>query len=189
MDVLEAIKSRRSVRSYQPDKPVPPEAVQEILACGHAAPTGGNIQPWEFIVVTDAGLRQKIMETTYRGNSFDLSNHQTWIADAPVLIVVLGNRSQIAARYGQKEAAAAIYMDCSACIENMLLAALSFGLGACYISGFFEKLLASLLKVPATHQVVGFVTLGYAKGQVVQKPKEPLAAKVSYEYYGQGGNS
>lgn len=186
MDFLEVVKNRRSVRAYQPEKPVPPEVVKEILACGHCAPTGGNIQPWEFIVVTDPALRQKVVETTYRGNTFELANHQNWIADAPVLIVVLGDRSKIAARYGQKQAEAAIYMDCSACIENMLLAAVHFGLGACYLTGYFEKLLANVLKVPASHEVVGFLTLGYTKGEVTQKPKEPLETKIHYETYGQG---
>ena len=57
MDVYEAIRERRSVRSYKPD-PIPEEVLNRLLEAMRLAPSGGNRQPWQFIVVRDASIRQ-----------------------------------------------------------------------------------------------------------------------------------
>ena len=59
MDALQAIRTRRSIRVYQ-DKPVPEELVQQILAAAMYAPSAGNAQPWQFVVVNDRKLLQQI---------------------------------------------------------------------------------------------------------------------------------
>lgn len=183
MEFLDVVKRRRSVRAYE-DRPVPQALLMRILECGHMAPTGGNLQPWEFVVVTDAADRRRLADTTYRGNSYDLAHHQDWIATAPVLIIVAGDRVKASARYGQKSSESLVYLDCSACIENMLLAAVDAGLGACYVSGFFESLIAQGFGLPPSHEVVGIVTLGYEKGSASMRPKEAISGKIHYGRYG-----
>jgi nitroreductase len=61
VDILNLLKSRRSIRVYQ-DKPIPQELLLQILEAGRWAPTGANLQPWHFIVVTDPETRRKIGE-------------------------------------------------------------------------------------------------------------------------------
>ena len=182
MEFLDVVNKRRSVRSYE-DRPVPEDIIMQILDCGHRAPTGGNLQLWDFIVVTDEAIKKQVTNTTYRGNSFDITHPQEWIETAPVLIVVAGDRAKVSERYGQRFSDT-VYLDCSAVIENMLLAAVNFGLGACYIIGFFEKLLANVLATPPSHEIVGFITLGYQKGEATVRSKIPLSDKIHYNQYG-----
>jgi len=183
MEFSEVVKKRRSVRAYEP-REVPDELVQKVLECGHMAPTGGNIQPWEFIVIKSEEIKRQATNVTYRGNTFDLASHQEWIATAPVLIAVIGNRKRAAERYGHTSTNALIYLDCSACIENMLLAAVDLGLGACYISGYFEPLMSRVLKLPLEYEAVALVSLGYPAVDPVMRPKKPLDSIVHKEYYG-----
>lgn len=183
MDFLDVIKSRKSVRSYEA-QPIDPDILNEILECGRLAPTGGNLQPWEFIVVTGEATRRKMVDTTYRANSFDLSKHQDWLMGAPVLIAVAAHRVRAVARYGNVNAGALVYQDCAACIENMLLAAVNYGLGACYIYGFMEPLLANVLNLSPEYEALAFISLGYPKGEPVAKPKRPLAEMVHYDQFG-----
>ena len=79
MDAIEALRTRRSVWAYKAD-PVDKDAIETIVDCGRLAATAINIQPWEFVVVTDPALRKRIAATT---------DHGPFIADAPVCIVVL----------------------------------------------------------------------------------------------------
>jgi len=59
MDAIEVLKTRRSVRTYRSGT-VPKEILEEIIDCGRLAPSANNGQPWEFVVVTDSGMRRKI---------------------------------------------------------------------------------------------------------------------------------
>ncbi|HDR06774.1 MAG TPA: nitroreductase family protein, partial [Candidatus Coatesbacteria bacterium] len=68
MDALEALYTRRSIRAFR-DEPVPPGVIKKILKAGIQAPSGGNCQPWRFVVVTD---REKI-------EKFDPADHQPWV--------------------------------------------------------------------------------------------------------------
>ena len=59
MEVLEAIRTRRSIRTYKPD-PVPEEVLEEILEAGRWAPSAGSSQPWEFIIFTDPKVKRRL---------------------------------------------------------------------------------------------------------------------------------
>ena len=111
-DVIDLIKQRRSIRKYT-DEPVSDEDIKTLLEAAMAAPSGSNVQPWEFIVVRDDGLRQQLADT-----------HQ-WskmCSDAPVVFVVIGDPTS-------KHWIA----DTSAATQNLLLAAAGLDLGAVWI--------------------------------------------------------
>ena len=80
MDVYEAIETRQSIRRYRPD-PVPDEVLNRVLDAMRLAPSAGNLQPWRFIVVTDAAVIEQLAQATDR---------QQWIAHAPVIIAACG---------------------------------------------------------------------------------------------------
>ena len=114
MDVLEAIRHRRSIRKYK-DTPVEEDKVNTILEAGQWAPSASNKQPWHLIVVRDNTLRKKLA---------DIHAYGRFMAESPVVIIVLGNPS----RHEKYHLA-----DPHNAVQNMLLAAYSLGLGTCWM--------------------------------------------------------
>ena len=92
MDVIEAMKTRRSVRRYQ-DKPVPDEDLREILEAANSAPSAGNLQGYEIFVVRDEDTRRLLTEAAYG---------QRPILDAPLCLVFFANGERSAGRYGDR---------------------------------------------------------------------------------------
>ena len=109
--VFDAIYSRRSIRTYL-DKEVEHEKIEKLLKAAMAAPSACNIQPWEFVVITDKALIQDIKNSIKQYSQYN----------APLVIVVCGNPEFI-----PWEGDTGI-IDCCAAIENMLLAATAIGL-------------------------------------------------------------
>lgn len=182
MDFNDVINSRISVRSYL-DTEVDEAKLKEIIENGCKAPTAGNLQPWEFIIVRNTIKKQEIVDTTFVGNGFQGKNTQKWMLDAPVLIVVCGNYAKISERYGEFGKKTLLYLDISACIENMLLTIVNSGLSSCYVSGFRTEDLSRLLKLPENIIPIGIVPVGYAKGAAVKRKKEETISKVHYDSY------
>jgi nitroreductase len=113
MDTLEAIHTRRSIRQYQ-DKPVPEELVQKLLAAAMSAPSARNAQPWQFVVITDREILQKIPK---------IQPNAPMAEHAPLGILICGDlRLELSPGYW--------VVDCAAAAQNMLLAAHALGLGA-----------------------------------------------------------
>ncbi len=104
--VLDTIQARKSVRSYT-DEPVTPEQVETLLRAAMAAPSGKNVQPWRFVVVTQPETKQKLAV-----------GFNKMIAKAPVVIVVCGQTTNRNGGTNQNWTA-----DCAAATENLLLAA------------------------------------------------------------------
>ena len=115
---LQWIFSRRSVRAYTKE-PVAEDAVRSLLEAAMAAPSAMTADPWEFIVVTDAECRRHLADILPGGKM---------AADAPLVIVVLGDRQRV---FLQEESF--LLQDVSAATENLLLAAHTLGLGAVWI--------------------------------------------------------
>jgi len=90
MHVLEAIKTRRSVRQYSP-KPIPPEVMDRLKQALRFAPSACNFQPWHFVLVTDADLRSRLAQA---------SHEQMWMADAPLIVAACGYPDQAYRRMG-----------------------------------------------------------------------------------------
>ncbi|MCP4645179.1 MAG: nitroreductase family protein [bacterium] len=141
MDALEALKTRRSIREYTGD-PVDRAVVEDIVDCGRLAATAINIQPWEFVAVTDAGMRKQIADTT---------EHGKFIADAPVCIAVLANDG----KYYLEDGCAAT--------QNILVAARAHGLGTCWIAGDkkpYADAIVKMLGAPDECKLVSLIALG-----------------------------
>jgi len=165
MDVLQLLKTRRSIRVYK-DKEIPKELLIQILEAGRWAPTGANLQPWHFIVVTDYETRKEI------GNSarffFIKSSH---VENAPVLIVLCFDKKK--GKYGR--------YDVTLAGGNMMIMAHSLGLGSCWIGAFDEKRIKEILKIPETVEIVGLITLGYPDENATAPPRIDLNKVVHWE--------
>jgi nitroreductase len=172
MDIIETIQKRASVRSFL-IKEVSDEIIMELLTSATLAPSSGNMQPWEFIVIKDEGQKGKLVGCTFLGYFSKGTDYQTWIGDAGVILVVCANLKRTVARYGEpgKEWAA---IDVAAATENILLTATGLGLAGCWVGGFNEEKLKSILKIPTYVKPIGMIPIGYPDGETKRKYRMPL---------------
>jgi nitroreductase len=158
MGINEAIHTRRSIREYQ-DKPISEELIVEILKAAMAAPSARNQQPWEFVVITDPDVRKKIPA---------VCQFAQMVVHAPLAILVCGNL--------QRETAQGYWViDCSAAIQNMLLATHALGLGAVW-TGVYpreERMdgLTELFNLPEHVLPHSLVVFGYPAQQPPQQDR------------------
>jgi len=145
MDVFDAIRKRRSVRSYQ-DRPVEKEKLEKVLEAARLAPSAKNRQEWRFIVVTD---EEKIKMLV------DACKGQRFVGEAPVVIVGLADPS--VSRWYK--------VDIGIAMEHMALEAVELGLGTCWIGAFYPEKVKEILDIPDEKEVVALLTLGYPKDE------------------------
>jgi nitroreductase len=171
MDVIEAIKSRRSVREFT-DEVVNDQALEEIIDAGRWAPSGLNNQAWRFIVVRDAGSKEKLSR---------LTNYGSIINNAPVLIAVFLDRNEM---YDHTKDVQSI----GACIQNMLLAIHSMGLGSVWLGEILKKKdgVNSVLGAPDTFELMAVVAIGYPVRKKRESERKELCSLVFRERFGQG---
>ncbi|HHT49637.1 MAG TPA: nitroreductase [Firmicutes bacterium] len=168
MDVMEAIRARRSIRQYE-NRPLPEEVLGEILEAARLAPSARNRQDWRFVVVKDEQQVQRVAAAT--GQSF--------LATAPVIIAGVGLQPEQVMRCGVPNYA----VDLAIAMTNITLAATAHGLGTCWIGSFDQEEVKKVLKIPDTYKVVELMSLGYPAEQPAARPRKPLSEVVSYDYF------
>jgi nitroreductase len=151
MEVFESIISRQSIREYD-KKDVPNELIGQLLEAAIHAPSAGNLQPWEFIVVKDKKTKSELADAALR---------QRHIEEAPVVIVVCADVEKISDKYGERGKNLYCLQDTAAAIENMLLSATSLGLGTCWIGAFEEDKVRMTLNIPDKLRCVALITAGF----------------------------
>ena len=160
MNVLDAIRTRRSVRSYAA-KPIPAEVMERMRQALRLAPSACNIQPRHFIFVTDAALRREVAQA---------ANGQKWMADAPVTVVGCGLPQEAYKRMGGH--GNSVDADVAIALDHLTLAAVAEGVGTCWIGAFDEEKVKSLLKIPEEVKVVAMTPLGYPTSSDLNRPIE-----------------
>lgn len=175
MEVMEAIHTRRSIRSYT-DKPVPDDVLYQVLEAGTWAPSAGNMQAWEFVIIKDPAAKRKLVDTTDAGNTArDGVFTQEWIMQASVVVVVCYDVKRMTGRYGYKGRTLMTLMDCMLCVENMALAAVNLGLGSCCVVGFDPAKLKEALPIPKEITPLLLLPMGYP----AQDPSAPYRLPVA----------
>ena len=149
MDVMEAIRNRRSVRSYDP-RPLPADVMQRMKDALRLAPSACNNQPWKFVLVTDAALKTKLGGAA-RGQMF--------ICDAPVIVVGVGFPEQAYKSMGGH--GNSIDIDIAIALDHLTLAAVADGLGTCWIGAFDEAAVKELIGAGEDCKIVAMTPLGY----------------------------
>ncbi len=172
MDVLTAIKSRRSVRAYS-SEPIPAAVLDRMRQALRSAPSACNLQPWHFVLVSDADLRQKLAQA---------SCNQLWMADAPLIIVGCGVPQQAYKHMGGHGNAADI--DVAIALDHLTLAAVAEGLGTCWIGAFDEKRVKQLLDIPKEVKVVALTPLGIPARPDLIAPLDDNRRKPPAEIFG-----
>jgi len=148
MDAMEAILSRRSIRQYTA-QPVPDELITELLKAAMSAPSSGNRQSWQFVVINERQILDEIPR---------FHPYSKMLKEAPVAILVCGDE-RLAARKG------GWVQDCSAATENILIAAHAKGLGAVWLGVYpvEERVvgLRQLLGLPEHIFPLALISIGY----------------------------
>ena len=166
MDALEAINKRRSIREYK-DKLVPKDLLEKIVDAGRYAATARDIQPWEFIVITDPAILTRIAELAVNGN---------FVSKAKACIAVYSSDT----KYYLEDGCAAT--------QNMLVAATALGIGSCWVAGDKKPYcndISSLLHVSSAFKLISLISLGYPESQEAFRIKEkrPLSEVLHWEKF------
>ena len=164
MDALEAIRKRRSVRRYIGD-PIPKQDIETIVDAGRLAATGGNRQPWDFVVVTEREMIDQLKVAA------------EWMDKAGAIIAVVLDPST---RWWVE--------DGSAAIENILIASTALGYGSCWLEGWtlrHEDAFKALLGVPAGLRLLTLIPIGVPVSWPTRE-KKPLEQVLHWERYRTG---
>jgi nitroreductase len=178
----EAIAQRRSIRKFKSD-PVPDELVMEVMEAARLAPSGSNAQPWRFKIVTDRETRQKLAEAAYHQSFIaqapvvlvccasikgymdgtlsgiqDLST--TGVLEERVTELVRSRIEKLKV-VGVKAAIPCIALNVAIAIEHIVLRALDFGLGSCWVRLINEQMIKDLFGWSDDVYVVALLPLGY----------------------------
>lgn len=167
MDVFEAIRNRRSVRSYL-DRHIEEEKLNTVLEAGRLAPSAGNRQEWRFIIVRDGEVRRKLGEA---------ANGQNFVGNAPVVIVACAVTDEHVMTCGQLS----YPIDLAIALDHISLVAVEQGLGTCWIGAFNEKKVKEILGIPKEVRVVELMPIGYPAIKTV-KEKNRLSINKIVKY-------
>ena len=173
MNLFEAIKSRRSVRAFTQED-VSKEEVEKLIDAARWAPSAGNIQPWEFIVVRKPEIKRKLSSAAL---------HQTFIEEAPVVIVVCANQIRSGRGYGARGVHLYCLQDTAAATQNMLLAACALGLATCWVGAFKEEEAKKALNLPKGVRPVAIIPVGHPAKKPMARSRRPISEIVHYETY------
>ena len=168
MSVLEAIKGRFSVRHYLPEQ-ISEDDLNTILEAARLSQSAKNLQDWQFIVVRNESMRQKL-SVAAKGQSF--------VGEAPVVIACCGVGIDYVMTCGQH----AYSLDVAIAMENIALTAYELGYGTCWLGSFYEDQVKKLLSIPEDDvRVVGLLTIGRPAVRAPEKRRKKLDEIVKYE--------
>jgi 5,6-dimethylbenzimidazole synthase len=171
MDVLEAIRNRRSIRKWLPT-PVPDDCIEKILEAGRWAPSAGNFQPWAFIVIQSPETKERIHKIAEESKNlsriwapyFREGGSRGYIVDlahVPLGIAIFADPRHAPPHTGGE---LGHIIGASLAAMNMWLAAHALGLGACYWSHMMPDKMKVILGVPHHWDFIGLLGIGYADG-------------------------
>src|SRR3989344_3420110 len=163
-DILDLIKSRRSITKYQP-RAVEWDYISRIIDAARHAPSCGNLQNWKFVIVLDPAKRKALAEAALE---------QYWMMSAPVHIIVCAEQDKAERYYGVRGERLYTVQNCAAAIENILLEAHSLGLGACWIGAFDEEMVKRTIRAEDFVRPQAIITIGYPAEIPPKPPKHPL---------------
>ena len=151
--LMTTLRERRSVRRYKKE-PVPMEKLAQLVEAARWAPSAGNSQPWEFLLINDENMIN-ILKTISPG----------WLEEAPALIIICINK---------KRKTNWSYIDSGAAMQNILLCADSMGLGCCAIGSFLVPTVTELLEIPPQLEPILFIAVGYPDEKPPATTRLPL---------------
>ncbi|MCS7254191.1 MAG: nitroreductase family protein [Armatimonadota bacterium] len=171
MELFEVFRRRHSIRAYSSTE-IPDEVLRRILEAANSAPSAGNLQAYEIVVVKDAVRKQQLAHAAYG---------QTFIAQAPVVLVFVQNPHRSAIRYGQRGATLYSLQDATIACTHAHLAATALGLGSCWVGAFDDDAVARAINATRGMRPVAILPIGYPAEQPWATPRRSLDDIVHWE--------
>ena len=180
MEVLEAIKTRRSIRKYK-TAPIDNKTLAAVLEAARWAPSWANTQCWRFVVVRDSDTKGKLSDTLNETNPA-----RDAIRNAPLVIVACAELGKAGLKEGKivTDKGDWFMFDVALAMQNLVLAAHSLGLGTVYVGRFDAKKAASILGVPPGYCAVAMTPLGYPAETKEPRPRKEFSEIVFYNKWG-----
>lgn len=144
---LKFIKGRRSIRSFQ-DKPIKENEIKMILEAGKWSPSASNRQPWEFIVIKNKQILEKLSKMAFYGK---------FMKTVPLVIAIVGKINQSPKWY---------IIDTSLVSMNMMLMAWALGIGTCWIGAMNREKAKEIIGLEGNDYLLTILPFGYIKGNI-----------------------
>jgi nitroreductase len=170
MNFFELIRTRRSVRTYTPHA-VEAEKLDAILAAANAAPSAGNLQAYEILVVRDAATRRDLVRAALG---------QECLAQVPVVLAFFANPERSGARYRQRGAQLYSLQDATIACAYAQLAATALGLATVWVGAFDDATVVQVLGAQPGWRPVALLPLGYAAESPAATPRRGLSDVVHH---------
>lgn len=161
-DFLKVISTRRSIRKFNSKKDIGGNILKNIVALGALAPSRMNMQPWQFIIITDDQIKNDIFANILWGSKNPANKIFSDPAYAPAAYVaVLVDENIVKAKYEY---------EIGACAENMMVYAWSVGIGSVWIHSINRENVTRILKIPNEIKLDSVIALGYPdqKSKVIE---------------------
>ena len=166
------LAGRTSIRHYLPD-PVPEETIEDILRITRSAPSAGNLESWDVIVVTDEGTRELLADAAFQ---------QEHILAAPVIFVICANYVRAMSRYSERGILYAM-QDASIAGTYLMMGIHASGLGSCWTGAFDDEMVREILDIPGHVRPVTLLTAGYTKEMVPSPQRMDPAEHIHNGYW------
>jgi nitroreductase len=188
MEVLEAIKTRRSIR-HQKSDPIDDETLQTVLEAARWAPSWANTQCWRFVVVRDNNIKTALADTLSKRKRDDTVSYNPAtdaMKQAPVVIVACAEMGKAGCRDGTPTTDKGDWFmfDVALAMQNLVLAAHALGLGTVIVGAFDAKKAAEILEIPEGFCVVAMTPLGFPEREGRVTSRKELSEIVFYDKYG-----
>jgi nitroreductase len=173
LELQEAIKGRRSIRNFKKQN-IPEETITQLIEAASYAPSAGNIQPWQFIIIRKPAIKKKLAESAL---------NQAHVEQAPVVIVVCADEKRSSMGYGTRGKTLYCLQDTAAATQNILLTAHSLGLGTCWIGAFNEDEAREAVNAPEGVRPVAIIPVGVPNGNPKQRSRRLLSQITHFDSF------
>jgi nitroreductase len=172
MELFEAIKNRRSIRTYK-KQDLPQETINQLIEAALLAPSAGNAQSWAFVLVSGQATKQALSKAA----------GQKSLEEASVVFVVCADEKRAKESYGNRGKDLYCFQDTAAATENILLTACSLGLGTCWVGAFKEDEVKKIIKAPKEMRPVIMIPVGYPNESPPARGRRPASEVVFKETF------
>ena len=188
MDIFTVIKERRSCRNFKPES-LSEETIKTILEAATWAPSPLNIQPWEFVVIMNGEMKEKIFQEADRCRKWGieasgwkwLEKYQVdFLKTVPVIVAVIGDPKKTGLDTFQEEGGIGYQLACAAAIQNMLLAAHALGLGSLWFTMFDKKPMREIIGVAPEKTPLGLICIGKSGEEPPRAVRKDVMDKANF---------
>ena len=188
MDLIDAMRNRRSCRRFLPD-PVEAPVIRQMLEAASWAPSPLNSQPWEFVVITGEEKKAALKAAAEKCHQWALEKSGwQWLAgyrmdfltQAPVIIAVIGDPKKTGVDQFQEEGTVAYQHACAAAIQNMLLAAHASGIGTLWFTFFDKAAVRDILGIAPEKTPLALICAGRPAAETPPVPRKDVEKKTIY---------